>query len=281
MNTRRALALAQVGLLLIGVFLFLWQPAAAPPATSAILWLAALLAGVCALGASTQKRIDPWEALLIQAGALATATSALGLVEWHRVFKPMAMVFAIAAVTARMQQPGARARASAVPEFRLLIAALLASLAGDVLLMLGGRFIPGLLSFLLAHLAYLALFRRSGVPWFGQRLSLAVLLAYGAAMYVFLWRGGLPSALHVPVAAYVLVIALMAAQAWARQAVLRDRAALQVALGACFFVLSDTLLATNRFVQPLPWAQAWVLSTYYAAQALIVGGMLRAGRHTA
>ena len=40
-------------------------------------------------------------------------------------------------------------------------------------------------------------------------------------------------------------------------------------------MLSDSLLATNRFVTPLPWAQVWVLSTYYAAQALIVGGTLR------
>ena len=32
-------------------------------------------------------------------------------------------------------------------------------------------------------------------------------------MYVFLWLGGLPSELRIPVAAYVLVIALMAAQA--------------------------------------------------------------------
>ncbi|WP_312306217.1 lysoplasmalogenase family protein, partial [Pulveribacter sp.] len=41
------------------------------------------------------------------------------------------------------------------------------------------------------------------------------------------------------------------------------------------FMLSDTLLAINRFVQPLPWSQVWVLSTYFAAQALIVAGMLR------
>ena len=90
-----------------------------------------------------------------------------------------------------------------------------------------------------------------------------------------MWWGGLPAALRGPVAAYVLVIALMAAQAWARHAVQPGRAAWMVALGACFFMLSDSLLAINRFVTPLPWAQVWVLASYYAAQALIVGGMLR------
>jgi uncharacterized membrane protein YhhN len=47
-----------------------------------------------------------------------------------------------------------------------------------------------------------------------------------------------------------------------------------VALGACFFMLSDSLLATNRFVQPLPLAQVGVLATYYAAQVFIVHGMV-------
>ena len=51
---------------------------------------------------------------------------------------------------------------------------------------------------------------------------------------------------------------------------LRDRAALGVAIGAGFFMLSDSLLAVNRFVSPLPMSQVWVLSTYYAAQLLIV-----------
>ena len=48
-----------------------------------------------------------------------------------------------------------------------------------------------------------------------------------------------------------------------------------VAAGALCFMLSDALLATNRFVQPLPLAQFWVLATYYVAQLLIVGGWLR------
>ena len=39
-------------------------------------------------------------------------------------------------------------------------------------------------------------------------------------------------------------------------------------------MLSDSLLATDRFVTPLPWAPVWVLSTYYAAQVLIVSGWL-------
>jgi alkylglycerol monooxygenase len=48
-----------------------------------------------------------------------------------------------------------------------------------------------------------------------------------------------------------------------------------VAIGAGCFMLSDSLLATNKFVMPLPLAPFWVLTTYYTAQVLIVGGWTR------
>ena len=73
-----------------------------------------------------------------------------------------------------------------------MVLALVLSLAGDVFLMLHGLFIPGLVSFLGAHLAYIALFRQ-GVPWFARRGALVATLAVGTAMYAFLWAGGLPA----------------------------------------------------------------------------------------
>jgi len=150
----------------------------------------------------------------------------------------------------------------------LLLAGLAASLTGDVLLMWPALFIPGLVAFLLAHLAYIALFAE-GVGLFPRPRALATTLAVGVAMYGFLWWGGLPAGLRIPVGLYVVVIACMAAQAIGRAAVLGDAGARQVALGACLFMLSDALLATNRFVQPLPVASLWVLASYYAAQWLI------------
>ena len=87
-------------------------------------------------------------------------------------------------------------------------------------------------------------------------------------MYAFLFPK-LTGILPVAVAAYVVVISLMTAQAIGRATVLRDRASLGVAAGAVFFMVSDSLLATNRFAFPLAMAQFWVLGTYYAAQILI------------
>ena len=264
-------ALVQFVLLLAGVAAFLWQADAAPLAHSAA-WFLVLLAGQWALGAVMQGRIGMLMALMLQSGALAMATSAVGWTHGHWVFKPLTMVIALIMVAISAYQTRATGRYG-LKNLVLLAAALASSLAGDVFLMFPGFFVPGLAGFLVAHLFYLALFKRAQ-PWFAHRGALAATLGIGVAMYAFLWAGGLPPALRAPVAAYVLVIALMAAQAMGRATVLRDAPAQWVAIGAGFFMLSDALLATHRFVQPLPWSQMAVLGTYYAAQCLIVAGWL-------
>jgi len=252
----------QFVVLLQGVALFLWYADSLPALQSAV-WLGALATGLWAVGAALQGRLTMTEVLLIEAAALATATSVLGLVELHRVFKPLALGFALVFVAARAYTIRADGR------FDLyLLAGLAFSLAGDCFLMFQGFFIPGLLSFLVAHLFYIALFKQ-GQAWFPSRRALAATLGVGALMYAVLFNG-LNPVLRFAVAAYVIVIALMAAQAIGRATMLRDRASLGVAVGAGFFMLSDALLATNKFAQPLPMAQLWVLGTYYIAQILIV-----------
>ena len=254
-------------LLLVGfAVVFLWFSDILPLSHSAV-WLATLTAMLWAIGGVLQGRLTVTEVLLIEACALATASAALGIGWLHFLFKPLALSIAIFLAARR-----ALAAGSITGFDGLLLAGLVASLAGDVLLMgPGGMFVPGLVCFLLAHLAYIALFR-IGVGLFPRPGALAATLLVGAGMYAFLWHGGLPAALRIPVGAYVVVIACMAAQAIGRAAVLRrtDPSAAWVAVGACFFMLSDSLLAINKFVMPLPLAQLWVLATYYAAQVLIV-----------
>ncbi len=251
----------QFAILLQGVALFLWHADRMPLSQSGV-WLVALSAGLWAVGAVMQGRISMMEALLVEACALAAATGAEGLVELHRFFKPLAMAMAILCVVDRFQLWRERSRFGL-----LLVGALVFSLAGDCFLMVPGFFIPGLVSFLIAHLFYIAVFKQ-GLPWFASGRALAATLGVGAVMYAFLY-GGLDPVLKIAVAAYVMVIALMAAQAIGRAVMLRDGRAVAVATGACFFMLSDSLLATNKFAVPLPMAQFWVLATYYVAQILI------------
>ena len=89
-------------------------------------------------------------------------------------------------------------------------------------------------------------------------------------MLMWLWDGLTEPGLKVAVLVYVGVIALMAAQAMGRATVLRDARAWGVAVGAVVFMLSDALIAVNRFVQPLPLAPLWILASYYLAQCLII-----------
>ncbi|MCR6479855.1 lysoplasmalogenase family protein [Variovorax sp. ZS18.2.2] len=253
-------------LMLGGVVVFLWFSDDMPLPQAAV-WLATLTALLWAIGAVLQGRLSVTEVLLVEAAALATASAALGIDWLHHICKPLALSIAVVFAARRAMKAGGVTRFDG-----LLLAGLIASLAGDVLLMgSAALFVPGLICFLLAHLAYIALFR-IGVGMFPRRKVLATTLLIGAGMYAFLWQGGLPPALRLPVGVYVVVIACMAAQAIGRAAVLRaaDPSAVWVAVGACFFMLSDALLATNRFVAPLPLAQLWVLATYYAAQVLIV-----------
>lgn len=204
------------------------------------------------------------QVLMITVAALSTASSALGQSELHFIFKPLTIAIAIIFVAARAINMGARARFN-----HLLIAALLASLAGDVFLMLPGNFfIPGLASFLLAHLFYIALFSL-GFPWLPSRVALLCTLGIGAAMYGWVWGGLTGPALKLAVGIYITVIALMAAQAIGRAKLQADMASKMVAMGACIFMLSDALIAIDRFVAPIPRASLWVLSSYYLAQVLI------------
>ena len=251
----------QFVLLLQCVALFLWHADRMPLAQSTV-WLAALAAGLWSVGAVLQGRITVLEVLLIEAAALATVTGAENLVLLHRVFKPLALLFAIGFVVQRNRTTKAPARFDL-----LLLAGLAFSLVGDCFLMVPGFFIPGLVAFLVAHLFYIAMFKQ-GVPWLPSTRALLVALALGGAMYGFLFPGLTP-VLRVAVAAYVIVISLMAAQAIGRAAWLCDKASVAAAIGACFFMLSDSLLATNKFALQFPMAQFLVLATYYVAQVLI------------
>lgn len=262
-RAQQGFATLQFVLALGAVLAFLWH-ADAMPLIDAAIWCAAIAAGLWATGRMLQGGLSMLEVLTVESAALATL-GALGMMDGYMVFKPLTMLIAIVFVAISAQSTGATGRFNA-----LLIAALVFSLAGDVFLMLPGNyFIPGLASFLVAHLFYIALFRQ-GQTWFPSRRALAGVLAVGATMYAIVWGGLGDPVLKVAVAAYVSVISLMAAQAIGRATVLGDAAARSVALGACVFMVSDSLIAINKFVTPVALAPLWILATYYCAQMLIV-----------
>jgi uncharacterized membrane protein YhhN len=148
---------------------------------------------------------------------------------------------------------------------RWVLAGLALSLCGDVALLWPKEgFLPGLVSFLLAHAAYLVAFTR-GVRLAQRPLPFVVYALVAGVILAALWPG-VPAALRAPVALYVAFLAAMAAQAAVRWRIAPSPATRTLALGGALFVLSDALLATNRFAAPLPLAGLWILASYWLAQ---------------
>jgi uncharacterized membrane protein YhhN len=149
----------------------------------------------------------------------------------------------------------------------LIVTGLLFSLAGDIFLMLPrDRFIQGLVSFLVAHLFYIAAFTLDGTRRASPLTALALLI-YGGIML----RQLLPflGRLKLPVVIYMLVILLMVWQASNRWMSTGTTASGVAFAGACLFAASDSVLAWNRFRRPFRSAQGLILSSYFAAQWLI------------
>ncbi len=184
------------------------------------------------------------------------------------VAKPLATVLIIVHAAKRgHDEPVAR---------RWILGGLVLSLAGDVALLWPKEgFLPGLIAFLLAHLAYIAAFA-SRARMLSRPAPFVLYAAVAALVLASLWPG-VPAGLRVPVALYVVCLAAMAAQAGVVWLVMRGTpaapAAWSGAIGGALFVLSDALLATNKFAAPLPMASLWVLGSYWAAQWCIASSL--------
>ncbi len=156
---------------------------------------------------------------------------------------------------------------------RFLLVALGFSLVGDIFLLGKGAvdFSGGLASFLVAHIAFVLAFLTLGVqPWWALLgLLTAVPLGLTAGRRIVqaaAHEGG--AALGGAVTAYLVVVVAMvvAASGTARPLVI---------LGALTFLLSDTVLALDRFVGPRSNARMLVIVTYHLGQVMMVVGALR------
>ncbi|MCC6169232.1 MAG: lysoplasmalogenase, partial [Caldilineaceae bacterium] len=127
-------------------------------------------------------------------------------------------------------------------------------------------FLPGMVSFFVAHLLYIAAFTRP-TGWALAPLALALLALFGIVYAALLWPK--LGALRWPVLAYIAAILVMAWQATGLWQTAETPATGRAALGALSFVVSDASLAWDRFRRRFHAAPAAVLATYYLAQALI------------
>ncbi len=178
----------------------------------------------------------------------------------HLVTKPLATALIIAA---------AALAASPVPAAykTLVLAGLVFSLLGDIALMYPDKwFTAGLAAFLAAQILYILAFRpRPGHPVSSGRSSPTS--SYGLLMFFLLAPKLGP--MKLPVFVYIAAITTMAGFAAARYVDMGGTKTLLAFLGGVLFLVSDSVLAYDRFARKVPNARILVLGTYFPAQILI------------
>ncbi len=167
---------------------------------------------------------------------------------------------------------------STVPAKNLLLTGLFFSWLGDVFLLFEYKhalfFIFGLISFLTTHIFYIIYFLRIQ----SQKISLlkkqpvliALVLAYGITLVWQLYPH--LGDLKIPVMVYAAIICSMLLCSLHIFLKVNKKAASFYLLGAAAFVVSDSLLAINKFYQPFPYAGVFIMLTYCAAQFFIITG---------
>ena len=151
----------------------------------------------------------------------------------------------------------------------ILATALALSALGDFFLALKEKyFVPGLASFLTAHVAYLVAFLpRVQMPE-GAALVAIVLAVVAAGAFVVYLAPRL-GRMRLPVFAYFAVIMAMVAAALSVR-----EASWMLGAGAAVFALSDSLIAVRKFWTPFPAINEAVWLTYIAAQFMIAAALL-------
>lgn len=150
----------------------------------------------------------------------------------------------------------------------LILLGLILGAAGDFALSRPGdkAFLAGMLAFAGGHLAYVA---QMWTPAGAEQVWPAGLAMLALAISTEFWLIPHTGALRWPVRVYVVIIAAMGVAAMTLP---QDRYI--VMIGAALFVLSDLLLAINRFVKPSRLASMAVWPAYWLAQVLILAGSL-------
>ena len=163
----------------------------------------------------------------------------------------------------------------------ILLGALVFSWIGDTLLLFVFKdaiyFILGLVAFLTAHIFYIILFSKELKQAKGKlklkKTGVIVIAIYLSALLLVLipHLGGLT----VPVIIYAIVISTMLYMAYLLSFYWPKPASIYLLTGAASFILSDSILAFNKFYQPIPISGLLIMATYLYAQWALVRSCIK------
>ena len=165
---------------------------------------------------------------------------------------------------------------------KILLVALILSWIGDIILLFADKgelyFIGGLIAFLLSHIFYILLFNKQlkmylkksrTIYWIGITSIIIYLLVMMVVLMPYLGDLLLPVFVYAMTISIMLLFALKGFLNWQKPA------NIYIFIGAIIFVASDSVLAFDKFYAAIPYSSFFIMSTYLAAQYLIVIGILK------
>ncbi|MBX2943880.1 MAG: lysoplasmalogenase [Cyclobacteriaceae bacterium] len=209
---------------------------------------------------------------IVSLGELIAVAIDKEVLQW--VFKPLIMV-----VLGGVYFSGT---SESAPLAKAVVGAIVFSWIGDVCLMFQGEsemyFMAGLGAFFIAHLCYVMAYyqhtqKKEGAGLFGIqkfRFSLPIVLA-GTGLITILYTH--LGALKVPVIFYAILLMVMTLQALFRYGYTNAISFWFVFVGALLFMISDSLIAVNKFLSSFELAGIAIMATYLLAQFLIIRGL--------
>ena len=156
-----------------------------------------------------------------------------------------------------------------------VIAAILFGFAGDLVLLFRPRkwaFPAGILAFATGHVFYIISFIRriaAMPPWYVLALMGVAVIVCSAMLMRYIWKG-MPAKLCPPSFLYMLVIGTMTSSSILFALYGASPYRWLAGIGGVLFSLSDTALSIDAFHGPIHNRNIIVMSTYLAAQVLIV-----------
>jgi uncharacterized membrane protein YhhN len=132
--------------------------------------------------------------------------------------------------------------------------------------------------FFLAQLSYIYVFTKyseNGSRGYLERNLIIGFLFLGyAAGIVYLLYPGLEGLMKPVIMIYALSLIGMSMMALNRNGRVNRTSYLLVFLGSVLFVLSDSMIALDRFFREIPMSGFWIMLTYISAQYMIVRGLI-------
>ncbi len=207
-----------------------------------------------------------WQILFVLSAVIVIIALFFDLHLLYVSVKPLLMItLLLYFISASQGYPGWR---------KYVVLALIFSWAGDVFLISDDLFIAGLASFLGAHIFYIIAYHQTGAATGELRPLDVIKFVIVGAVLVWVLYPGLGGML-IPVLVYALVLLSMGVWAHKRRGATSASSFVLVSTGVILFVVSDSLIAVNKFAFAVPAERILVMSTYISAQYLIVQGLLK------